>query len=263
MKKFTRKTMLNIAKGLLASILAATITIASTATTPAAAATYNNCSGTSRPTLQRGDKGSCVTLAQRKLAAKGAFNAGFTTNFGPVTESAVLKVQRDAGIAQDGIIGPVTWKVLNSGAAVAAVSSTTASTPQLPSKCLTTAKTICIVKGAGSYATLYAVKNKAIVHSFPVRTGDARGSAYATTTGSYSVGRRYVEYFSKSYDNAPMPYSLFFNRGQAIHYSADFDRNGYGGAGASHGCVNVGTMDDAKWLYGWSPLYTRVVVVKA
>src|SRR5258708_7365398 len=33
-----------------------------------------------------------------------------------------------------------------------------------------------------------------------------------------------------------MPFSLFFDGGQAIHYSADFARNGY--HGASHGCVN-------------------------
>jgi lipoprotein-anchoring transpeptidase ErfK/SrfK len=34
-----------------------------------------------------------------------------------------------------------------------------------------------------------------------------------------------------------MPDSMFFSRGQAVHYSSDFAARGY--AGASHGCVNV------------------------
>ena len=34
-----------------------------------------------------------------------------------------------------------------------------------------------------------------------------------------------------------MPYAMFFSGGQAVHYSADFAKNGYNGA--SHGCVNV------------------------
>jgi peptidoglycan hydrolase-like protein with peptidoglycan-binding domain len=263
MRLFNYKLTKFITKGLLLCALA--VTIAATSTTPAIAATYNNCSGTSRPTLKVGDNGSCVTLAQRKLAAKGAFHAGYTTTFGPVTKAAVLQVQRNAGIAQDGIIGPVTWNVLDSAGATSATTpapNPASSATQLPSSCLTNTKTICVVKVQGSHATLYAVQNKAIVKSFAVRTGDARGASYATTNGTYSVGRRYIDYKSKSYNNAPMPYSLFFNGGQAIHYSADFAANGYGGAGASHGCVNVGSLSNAKWLYDWSPIYTRVVVTK-
>jgi hypothetical protein len=47
---------------------------------------------------------------------------------------------------------------------------------------------------------------------------------------------------SQKYDNAPMPYCMYFNGGQALHGSSDvqFDN-------ISHGCVRL-HVDDAKWL---------------
>lgn len=47
---------------------------------------------------------------------------------------------------------------------------------------------------------------------------------------------------SRKYDNAPMPYCMYFNGGQALHGSADvqFDN-------ISHGCVRL-HVDDAKWI---------------
>lgn len=222
------------------------------------AATRNNCSGTSLPVLRQGDKGSCVLLAQQLLASKGALTATPNGNFGPATKAATIQLQSQAGITQDGIIGRNTWRALGSSGQTASNAATSVSS--LPAKCQTNAKTICIVKGNRSEAILYAVQNKSIVMTLKVRTGDARGSNYATTEGAYSVGRRYVTYTSKAYDT-PMPYSLFFNGGQAIHYSDTFRQQGYGN-GSSHGCVNISNKSDAKRLYEWSPLYTRVIVTR-
>jgi hypothetical protein len=47
---------------------------------------------------------------------------------------------------------------------------------------------------------------------------------------------------SNKYDNAPMPYCMYFNGGEAVHGSTDVQF-----ANASHGCVRV-HIDDAKWL---------------
>lgn len=68
------------------------------------------------PTLQRGDKGSYVTLAQTKL-----INAGYSCgpdgadgDFGKNTEKAVIAFQKDWNLEPDGIIGQRTWAQLNS-----------------------------------------------------------------------------------------------------------------------------------------------------
>ena len=52
--------------------------------------------------LKRGDRGSAVTILQRRLdiAADGVF--------GPITERAVKRYQRRHGLVPDGIVGPIT-----------------------------------------------------------------------------------------------------------------------------------------------------------
>lgn len=56
----------------------------------------------------------------------------------------------------------------------------------------------------------------------------------------YSLGSEACS--SNKFDNAPMPYCMFFNGGQAIHGSNDVEFEN-----VSHGCVRV-HIDDAKWL---------------
>lgn len=69
-----------------------------------------------RPTLRRGDKGAYVTLAQTELRNKGydLGSCGVDGDFGRATEAAVKQLQKDAGLVQDGVIGPRTWAVLDS-----------------------------------------------------------------------------------------------------------------------------------------------------
>lgn len=73
------------------------------------------------------------------------------------------------------------------------------------------------------------------------RFGDDRGPSYVTRLGAFRIDRRRIGDANSRADtnSASMPFKLYFYRGQALHYSADFARNGYGGAGASHGCVNL------------------------
>ena len=69
-----------------------------------------------KPTLRRGDKGAYVTLAQTELKNKGydLGKCGVDGDFGRATEAAVKQLQKDAGLVQDGVIGPRTWSVLDS-----------------------------------------------------------------------------------------------------------------------------------------------------
>lgn len=64
-----------------------------------------------------------------------------------------------------------------------------------------------------------------------------------TKTGDfrvYSLGS--VDCVSKKYNDAPMPYCMYFNGGQALHGSGDIQFDN-----VSHGCVRL-HVDDAKWL---------------
>jgi hypothetical protein len=63
------------------------------------------------------------------------------------------------------------------------------------------------------------------------------GPGYDTPTGTYNIFRMEKVYFSKQWDNAPMPNSMFFTqRGHAIHGSSHISRLG---TRASHGCVRL------------------------
>lgn len=77
---------------------------------------------------------------------------------------------------------------------------------------------------------------------FDVSTGR---KGYTTPTGRYGVERMYRKYYSKKYDGAPMPYSIFFHDGFAIHGTTDIKRLG---RIASHGCVRL-HPDNAKALF--------------
>jgi lipoprotein-anchoring transpeptidase ErfK/SrfK len=73
-----------------------------------------------------------------------------------------------------------------------------------------------------------------------VSTG-ARG--YATPSGHYKVSWLDEHHKSKQYNDAPMPYAIFFDEGKAIHGFA-----GNVGGPASHGCVRLAT-GNAKTLF--------------
>jgi lipoprotein-anchoring transpeptidase ErfK/SrfK len=74
-----------------------------------------------------------------------------------------------------------------------------------------------------------------------VSTG-ARG--YSTPSGSYSPFRMEPDHYSKEWDDAPMPHSIFFTPvGHAIHGSPHTKRLG---TPVSHGCVRLAPPNAAR-----------------
>ena len=79
-------------------------------------------------------------------------------------------------------------------------------------------------------------------YEWPVST--AR-QGYNTPNGTYGVERMEVSWFSRRYDWSPMPHSIFFNGGYAIHGSYEIGRLG---TPASHGCIRL-HPNNATTLY--------------
>ena len=67
------------------------------------------------------------------------------------------------------------------------------------------------------------------------RVSTAR-EGYHTPRGNYRASHTERMHFSRKYDNAPMPYSVFFKGGYAIHATGAIRRLG---TPASHGCVRL------------------------
>ena len=76
-------------------------------------------------------------------------------------------------------------------------------------------------------------------YAWPVSTGRW---GYSTPNGSYRPQRLERKWFSRKYDMSPMPYSIFFNEGYAIHGSYEVSRLG---RPASHGCIRLSPSNAA------------------
>jgi lipoprotein-anchoring transpeptidase ErfK/SrfK len=70
-------------------------------------------------------------------------------------------------------------------------------------------------------------------YEFEVSTGRA---GYGTPSGHYRPQRLERKWFSREYYNSPMPHSIFFHGGYAIHGSYEIHRLG---GPASHGCIRL------------------------
>lgn len=63
--------------------------------------------------IARGSKGEVVAYLQKVIYLKAGGNIAVDGDFGPQTEGRVRTVQMNAGITQDGIVGPQTWGVID------------------------------------------------------------------------------------------------------------------------------------------------------
>jgi hypothetical protein len=79
-------------------------------------------------------------------------------------------------------------------------------------------------------------------YEWPVSTARV---GYRTPNGTYKPQRLARKWFSRKYDWSPMPYSIFFDGGYAIHGSYEIKHLG---RPASHGCVRL-HPDNAALLF--------------
>ena len=80
-------------------------------------------------------------------------------------------------------------------------------------------------------------------YHWPVSTGNP---SHETPNGSFRTFRMEADHFSKEFDDAPMPHSIFFTReGHAIHGT---ESEGHLGSPVSHGCVRL-SRANASTLY--------------
>lgn len=82
------------------------------------------------------------------------------------------------------------------------------------------------------------------LYDWPVTTG---GRGYDTPSGTFKPFRMEIDHYSEEWDNAPMPYSIFFTQtGNAIH--GTYEQRNLGRA-VSHGCVRL-SVKNAATLWG-------------
>lgn len=90
--------------------------------------------------------------------------------------------------------------------------------------------------------TMSVYEDGELIEQWPVST--AR-KGYYTPIGSWHPYSYQPMHYSKKYDNAPMPHSIFFSGGYAIHATPHV---GNLGRPASHGCVRL-SPSNAATLY--------------
>jgi hypothetical protein len=78
------------------------------------------------------------------------------------------------------------------------------------------------------------------LYVWPVSTGAA---GYDTPSGAFKPFRMEIDHHSDEYDNAPMPYSMFFTQnGVAVHGTYEAHHLGHA---VSHGCVRLSVKNAA------------------
>ncbi|WP_262267591.1 MULTISPECIES: L,D-transpeptidase [Microvirga] len=95
-------------------------------------------------------------------------------------------------------------------------------------------------------------------YAWPVSTGTID---YSTPTGAFTPSRLAREHYSREWDDAPMPHSIFFtDSGHAIHGSR---ATGLLGSPASHGCIRL-SPTNARLLFALveaeGPANTRIEI---
>ena len=93
-----------------------------------------------------------------------------------------------------------------------------------------------------SSQTMTVMQNGIVMYRWKVSTA-RRG--YVTPRGSWKAKWLSRYHRSSKYDDAPMPFAVFFNGGYAIHATYDIKRLG---RPASHGCVRLHPNNAAEFF---------------
>jgi len=212
--------------------------------------------------LRAGDTGPKVRSLQARLRQLSWFDGDVSDRYGSRTTAAVRGFQAKRGFDATGTLDERTWDRLVSmthrptadelaNVRPKPVEPTPATVSwDVDERCMT-GRVMCVSK---STKRLTWVVDGVPQYGFDVRFGS---DELPTREGVFSVYKKKVDVISNLY-HTPMPYSMFFSGGQAVHYSSNFARLGY--AGASHGCVNVRNKPLLIQLYGEVRIGDKVVV---
>ncbi len=208
--------------------------------------------------LSPGEESDEVRDLQARLRQIDWFEADVTGFFGDVTTAAVRGFQAKREIP---VTGEVDRRTLDRLLAMTSEPTEAELTNQLggnapgalDERCLS-GRVLCVDKTSN---TLRWVVDGQVLRTVDTRFG---GPATPTREGTFRVDSKSRDHVSSLYDT-PMPFAMFFSRGQAVHYSPDFAAVGY--AGASHGCVNVRDHDAIAWLFDQVQVGDPVVVYRS
>ncbi len=186
--------------------------------------------------LEGGDRGAEVRVLQARLRQVDWFAGDVSDVYGPRTTAAVRGFQAKRRIPLTGDVDRRTLDLLTAMTSAPSADELANRRPEpattgsvLDARC-TTGRALCIDKTTTS---LRWVVDGQVRSRLDVRFG----SEYTPTReGLFSVYWKDRDHVSSLFGSA-MPLSMFFSKGQAVHFSSDFAARGY--AGASHGCVNV------------------------
>jgi lipoprotein-anchoring transpeptidase ErfK/SrfK len=92
-----------------------------------------------------------------------------------------------------------------------------------------------------SSQTMTVLRYGRVIHTWKVST--AR-QGYITPRGSWRPTRLHRMWYSRKYDMSPMPYSVFYRGGYAIHGTGAVKQLG---RPASHGCIRLHTANAARF----------------
>jgi|SRR6185369_13190372 len=97
-----------------------------------------------------------------------------------------------------------------------------------------------LIKIDKSTQTMTVSRDGETLYRWPVSTGRP---SFATPSGNYTAFRMEAEHFSKEWDDAPMPHSIFFTQsGIAVHGTYETKNLG---VPVSHGCVRLSRANAA------------------
>jgi peptidoglycan hydrolase-like protein with peptidoglycan-binding domain len=202
------------------------------------------------------DEGRDVRELQARLKQIGWFFGDVTPHYGDQTAEAVSGFQTKREIPSTGEVDRRTWNRLVAMTYAPSADELFNRRPSasegapLDPRCLR-GEALCIDKSTSS---LRYVVDGDVQMEMDVRFG---AEMTPTREGVFEVEWKDSDHVSSIF-HTPMPYSMFFSGGQAVHYSSDFATYGY--SGASHGCVNVRDYDAIASLYDLIDVGDTVVV---
>ncbi|WP_047870896.1 L,D-transpeptidase family protein [Nocardiopsis sp. RV163] len=197
------------------------------------------------PELRQGSSGAGVSAVQERLSELGYWIDGVDGQFGFHTEQAVVALQKAAGIARDGVVGPATRAALAEGVLPEA-QSTSGDLLEIDLD-----RQLLLVVSGGE---VERVLNTSTGSGQPYESSDGTERIATTPTGTYTVFREVDAWDPGPYGALYRP--KYFNGGIAVH--------GYPvvpAQPASHGCARVSLAAmDWLWESGGIDVHTTVLV---